>query len=134
MMRGYPPCSARTSGLALALLALFGLFLMPFHPVSAAPVHVTSHAAMPCDSAVATDFDQGHPASHPSAAATQPHHGAIKGAGVLANPCAACCLPLATTELAPPMRIAAPVIRAIHAVGATGRDLEPAAPPPRSVF
>ncbi len=143
-MIGRAACRVRRAGrMLLALVALFGMLMMPLHPASMASGAPARHAGhgYPCHEAsmLAPDLvDEGaHGASHsrPVAAAKAPatHHGPAGGQGVLASHCTACCLPLSAGVLALPVRAAVMAFEWPHDISLMGRELEPAAPPPRRV-
>ena len=127
--------------LALSFVALLGLLLMPIQPVSvpwSAPAHA-AHAS-PCHEAARAALngpDAGHHAathSRPVVMAKAPatHHGSASGQGLFASPCAACCLPLTASALALPVRAAVAAFERPLDISLSGREPEPAAPPPRS--
>ena len=124
----------------LALVALFGLLMMPLQPASMASDAHARHAGHGslCHDATMLVPDQGdegaHGASH-SRPATAPatHHGPSGGQSVLASHCTACCLPLSAGVLALPVRAAVAAFEWPHDISLMGRELEPAAPPPRRV-
>jgi hypothetical protein len=143
-MTGQAACRIRRAGrVLLALVALFGLLMMPLQPGSMASGASVRHAGhgSPCHEAsmIAPDLvnEGAHGASHsrPAAAAKAPatHHGPAGGQGVLASHCTACCLPLSAGVLALPVRAAVAAFEWPQDISIIGRELEPAAPPPRRV-